>query len=63
MREVAIDRAIYIADNGSKTYRFGRRNPDWEKLSSSQKKRNKKSIDGYTRIFPDGRTKVFRFKG
>ena len=59
-RKVRIDRAVYLVDDGARTYRFLRRNPSWRDLSQSENKENKKSIDGYTRIFRDGRRKVFR---
>ena len=59
-RELKIDRAIYLVDDETRTYRFLRRNLDWEKLDPKANDRNKRHIDGYTRIFKDGRKKVFR---
>lgn len=53
-----IDRALYEVDNQAKTYRYLKRNPDWKKLSQEKNRRNKKQIDGYTRIFRDGRRKI-----
>ena len=61
-RKLMIDRAIYLVDDVNKRYRFLRRNPDWEKLGPGRNNRNKKHIDGYTRIFSDGRTKTFHYK-
>ena len=57
-----IDRALYEVDDKTKTYSYYGRNPEWEKLSKEENQRNKKYIDGYTRIFPDGRKKVFRYR-
>jgi hypothetical protein len=57
-----IDRALYKADDNTRTYRYYGRNPDWQSLSREENVRNKKHIDGYTRIFPDGRKKVYLFK-
>ena len=62
MRELMIDRAIYLVDNLKKCYSFSRRNPDWRKLSPARNEMNKKQIDGYTRTFRDHRTKTFRYK-
>ena len=60
-RELKIDRAVYLVDDGTRTYRFLRRNPDWEKLDPDENDKNKRQIDGYTRIFTDGRSKTFRY--
>jgi hypothetical protein len=57
-----IDRAFYEADDKTRTYRYYGRNPDWQNLSREDNVRNKKHIDGYTRVFPDGRKKIYRFK-
>jgi hypothetical protein len=57
-----IDRALYEVDDKTRTYKYYARNPDWKKLSKEKCEKNKKSINGYTRIFPDGRRKVFRYK-
>ena len=62
-RELRIDRAIYLVDDENRTYRFMRRNPDWENLSSEENERNKREIDGYTRTFRDGRTKIYKYRG
>jgi hypothetical protein len=58
-----IDRALYEVDDKTITYRYYGRNPEWENLNKEESQRNKKHIHGYTRIFPDGRKKVFRYKG
>ena len=60
-RELRIDRAIYLADDDSRTYTFFKRNLDWKNLDPVENEKNKQSINGYTRIFRDGTTKVFRF--
>jgi hypothetical protein len=61
-RKVRIDRAVYLVDDGTKTYRFLGGNPSWKDLTQSENKRNKKSIDGYARIFRNGRRKIFRYR-
>jgi len=61
-RELKIDRAVYLVDDVTRTYHFLRRNPDWDKLDPAENDRNKRQIDGYTRIFRDGRRKTFRFR-
>jgi len=61
-REMNIDRAVYLVDDDDKSYVFLRRNHDWTEVDSKVNRENKKSLDGYTRTFRDGRKKVFRFK-
>lgn len=61
--ELMIDRAVYLVDDAKRSYRFLRRNPDWEKLSPSLNENNKKRINGYTRTFKDGRKKTFHYAG
>jgi len=61
-RILRIDRALYEIDDETRTYRYSGRNKDWKELSSEENSKNKRHIDGYTRIFPDGRKKVFSFK-
>lgn len=60
-RELNIDQAVYLVDDKTRTYRFLRRNPDWEKLDPNKNVENKRQIDGYTRIFRNGRRKMFRY--
>jgi hypothetical protein len=60
-RELKIDRAIYLVDDETRTYRFLRRNPDWEKLAPTENDESKRQIDGYTRLFRDGRSRTFRY--
>ncbi len=57
-----IDRALYEVDDETRTYWYFGRNSNWEKLSEEENRSNKKHIDGYTRTFPDGRRKVFRYR-
>jgi hypothetical protein len=61
MAILKIDRALYKVDDATKTYHYYGRNPDWKNLSKEENTKNKKHIDGYARIFPDRRKKVFRF--
>lgn len=61
-RELKIDRAVYVVDEETRTYRYLRRNPEWQDLDPRENERNKRHLDGYTRMFPDGRTKVFRYR-
>lgn len=61
--ELKIDRAIYVVDDATKTYRYLRRNPAWKTLSQRENEQNKRHIDGYTRMFKNGRAKTFRFRG
>jgi hypothetical protein len=61
-RESRIDRGIYLVGDEKRIYRFLKRNPDWEKLDPSENEENKRQIDGYTRIFRDGRRKTFQYR-
>lgn len=58
--ELKIDRAVYLVDEATRTYRYLRRNPGWRDLDPEENERHKRHLDGYTRIFPDGGRKVFR---
>lgn len=60
--EMSVDRAVYVVDDANKMYRYLRRNPRWRDLDPRENERNKRHLDGYTRLFPDGRTKVFRYR-
>jgi 4-phospho-D-threonate 3-dehydrogenase / 4-phospho-D-erythronate 3-dehydrogenase len=60
LRELKIDRAVYLVDDKTKTYRFLRRNPDWKELPSEVNETNKKTIDGYTRVLRSGQTKTYK---
>jgi hypothetical protein len=62
-KELKIDRAVYLVDDETRTYRFLSRNPDWENLDPAEYDQNKRQIDGYIRIFRDGRRKTFRYGG
>lgn len=57
-----IDRALYQIDDTTKTYRYHGRNSDWQNLSEKENKKNKRHINGYVRIFSDGRKKIFKYE-
>jgi hypothetical protein len=61
-RTLTIDRAVYLVDDQAMTYRFLRRKPAWARLDREQNTAHKRQIDGYTRIFRDGRRKVFHYR-
>lgn len=61
-RILRVDQAFYEVDDETKTYWFSGRNLDWKKLSQEENRSNKKRLDGYTRVFRDGRTRVFKFR-
>ena len=48
-----IDKAIYEIDENAKTYKFVNRNFDWAKTSEEENEKNKKSIEGYSRIMEE----------
>lgn len=58
-KELKIDKAIYLVDDETKTYRFLRPNPDWKKLDPFENEANKQYIDEYTRILRNGKTRKF----
>lgn len=58
-RVIKIDKGFYEVYDENKTYRFLKRNLEWKQLYANENERNKLSIDGYTRIFRDGRRKKF----
>lgn len=60
--ELKIDRAVYLVDEITKTYRYLRRNPEWRHLDPEDNQRSKRHLVGYTRIFPDGRRKTFTYR-
>ncbi len=59
-RKLKIDRAVYHVDDRTRTYRYLQRNPEWDRLSRDRNEANKKALDGYTRIFRDGRTRTYK---
>lgn len=61
-KELKIDRAVYVVEDKGRTYRYLRRNHQWRDLAPAENERNKRHLDGYTQIFPDGRTKIFRYR-
>jgi hypothetical protein len=60
-RLIRIDKAVYEVDDETRTYRFCRRNPDWEDLDPDLNETNKRTIDGFTRILRDGRKQIFKY--
>jgi hypothetical protein len=62
LTELSVDRAVYLVDDATKTYRYLRRNPVWRNLDPDDNLRNKRRLAGYTRVFPDGRTAPFRYR-
>lgn len=59
-RELKIDRAVYLVDDKTKTYRYLRRNPGWRSLSPEENEADKKAIHGHTRILRGGLTKTYK---
>jgi hypothetical protein len=57
-----IDRALYEVDDETKTYKYYGRNLEWQNLNPVENEKNKKSIDGYTRIFLDRKQKNFHYQ-
>jgi hypothetical protein len=55
-----IGNALYKVDYQTKTYWFHGRGAG--KISLEEEERNKRKIDGFTRILRDGKNKRFRFK-
>jgi len=53
-------KALYEVDRRTRTYWFYGRSP--EKVSKEEEEQNKRKIDGFTRLFGDGRAKIFRYK-
>ncbi len=49
-RSLKVDKAIYLVDDGSKTYTFLNRNPRWKELDAKENQRNKRHLDGFKRI-------------
>lgn len=60
LREVEIDRAVYLVDDEACTYRYLKRNPKWHAVGPNQA--NKRSIEGYTRTLRNGRTKAYSYE-
>ncbi len=61
LRHVSVDRAVYVVDDARKTYWFERRNPRWQDLSPEESARNQRTLEGYTRVFRSGKTRVFHY--
>jgi hypothetical protein len=50
-----------LVDHRTRTYRFLQRNHHWKALDQVDNERNKRRIDGHSRILRDGRRRIFRF--
>jgi hypothetical protein len=60
MREILrIGKALYEVDHQTKIYWYYGRNP--EKVNKAEEERNKEKIDGFARLFRDGRSRRFRY--
>jgi len=59
-RALKIDRAIYLVDDATKTYRFLQRNPESRSLLPEENEANKKAVDGYKRITRNGETRIYK---
>ncbi|OGO32130.1 MAG: hypothetical protein A2Z29_03550 [Chloroflexi bacterium RBG_16_56_11] len=57
---LGIVRSFYAVDDATRAYRYHGKNPGW-KDPTEENKAYKIRIDGDTRIFPDGRKKIFRY--
>jgi len=62
MTILKIDQTLYEVDLAIKTYHYYGRPPDWKNLSKEENTKNKKHINGYPRIFSDGRKKSSSLK-
>jgi hypothetical protein len=61
LRQVIVDRAIYLVDDTHKTYQYYKRNPNLRDVGREESYWNQQAIEGYTRVFRIGKTKVFRY--
>jgi len=59
-KELKIDKAIYLVDDATRADSFLRRNLGWKRLGPEENEANPKRLNGFRRIFRDGRTKVYR---
>jgi hypothetical protein len=59
LRQIPINRSIYLLDDDDKSYRILKRNPGWRKVTLDQNNKNKKLLIGYTRIFTNDKTKQY----
>lgn len=60
IKRFKIDKSIYIVDDRTKTYGFLKRNSYWRQVSRKETLRNKKYLQGYTRLLRNGSTKVLQ---
>jgi hypothetical protein len=61
-KELKIDKAIYLVDETTKSYKFLKRNKNWKSLDPNENELNKKYIHGYIRVFRNGQTKRYKYK-
>ena len=62
LRLVKIGKAVYEADDDARTYKFFCRNRDWGLMTRAESEKNKKSLEGYARVFRNGKKQVFHYK-
>jgi hypothetical protein len=55
-RKVRIDRAVRLIADGE-DYSFLESNPSWKGLPQNENEKDKKSIDGYVRMFSNAKPK------
>jgi hypothetical protein len=58
-KELEIDKAIYLVDDATRTYRLIERNVSRKTLRPEENEANEKRLNGYRKIFRDGRTTVY----
>lgn len=62
LKQLKIDKSIYLIDDEDMSYRLLKRNPNWKKLPRKQNLINKNLLDGFTRIFRNDTTRLYKFK-
>lgn len=50
VRRIPVDKGYYEVDTSAKTYRFISDNKHWKLMKEETNDKNRKSLDGYTRI-------------
>jgi hypothetical protein len=62
MKKIKIDRAVYLVDTKTRTYKYLSKNPNWKNLTKQENIRNKRSILGFTRILKNRRRKIYTYE-